>query len=100
MNNIWKISTPRMIKDEEAIQAQSEKIPEFIRELDSSMKRLGQCWEGTAWQSFHQQVELDIENMMEIYEWMRNYLVAMSQSVKKYGEVEKNCLSAVENLRI
>ena len=100
MSSNWKVSTPRMKQDEEDIQAQTDQIPKFIQELDASMKRLGQCWDGPAWLVFQQQVESDIQNMLDIYDWMKDYLQALSQSAEKYGEAEKKSYSAVENLKI
>lgn len=100
MSGNWRVSTPRMKQDEDEIQSQTDQIPTFIQELDASMKRLGQCWDGPAWLTFQQQVELDIQNMLDIYDWMKDFLQAFSQSAKKYGEAEEKSYTAVENVKI
>ena len=52
MSNYVKVSVPRMKSDSEELHAKIEKIPQFIHELDASMKALGDCWTGYSWESF------------------------------------------------
>ncbi len=100
MGSYVKVSVPRMKDDGEQLHTQIAKIPQFIRELEGSMKSLGSCWDGPAWVTFQQQVESDILNMLEMYDWLCRYLRAMSDAEKEYGNCEEKSYSSVEKVRI
>ena len=100
MSNYIKVSVPKMKIDWERLQTEVEKIPEFISELDSSMKGLSQCWDGPAWVAFQQQVESDIVNMLDVYDWLRILVTTMSDVEKIYGDSEERSYSCVEKVRI
>ena len=100
MTNYIKVSVPKMKSDWERLQTEVEKIPKFIDELDSSMRGLSQCWDGPAWVAFQQQVESDIVNMLDVYDWLKRLLLAMSDVEKIYGESEERNYSCVEKVRI
>lgn len=100
MSNHVKVSIPRMTQDADKLQSDFQRIPQFIQELDGSMKRLGGCWEGPAWIAFQQQVESDILNMLDVYDWLRKLLQAMSEAEKIYGDSEKRSYDCVDAVRI
>ena len=89
------------MKDErEQLQEEYQKIPTFVHELDASMKKLSTCWEGPAWITFQQQVESDILNMLDLYDWYREYLQNHAEVEKIYGDTEKKTYEMVEDIRI
>lgn len=100
MSNYIKVSVPKMKNDGEQLHADIEKIPQFVRELDASMKALGTCWDGPAWAAFQQQVESDILNMLDMYDWLRRFMQALSDGEKEYGACEQKSYNCVENVRI
>lgn len=100
MSNHIKVSVPRMKSDGELLQADAEKIPQFIRELDAAMKKLGTCWEGPAWVTFQNQVESDILYMLDVYDWLKEFMQAMSEAEKIYGNSEKKSYDCVDAIRV
>lgn len=100
MSNYVKVSVSRMKEDGERLHIQTERIPQFVRELESSMRSLGTCWEGPAWIAFQQQVESDIINMLDTYDWLRKYMQALSDAEKVYGDCEEKSYSGVERVRV
>ena len=66
MSNYIKVSVPKMKRNAEQLQANVDKIPQFVNSLDASMKNLGACWEGPAWIAFQQQVESDILYLLDV----------------------------------
>ena len=52
MANRIKVSVPQMKDDQDTIHAVAETIPQFVQELDGSMRSLGTCWEGPAWETY------------------------------------------------
>lgn len=100
MGNYINVSIPRMKGMGDGLHADIEKIPQFINELDDSMRNLGQCWEGPAWMTFQQQVESDILNVLDVYDWMRRFLQALSEGEKIYGTCEKNTYDFIDKVRI
>ena len=89
-----------MKADSDRLHENMERIPQFVRDLDATMKSLGACWEGPAWITFQQQVESDILNMLDLYDWLRNYLQAISGAEKIYGENEEKNYRTIEKLHI
>lgn len=100
MSNFVKVSVPRMKNDGDQLYADIEKIPQFVRELDDAMRDLGTCWEGPAWIAFQQQVESDILNMLDMYDWLREFMKALSESEKEYGNCERKCYDCIDKVRI
>lgn len=100
MTNHIKVSIPRMKEDGEKFSAYAEKIPIFVQELDNAMKELGRCWEGPAWILFQDQVESDILNMLEIYDWLKDVINTMYETEKLFGESEKRSYHCVDAVRI
>lgn len=100
MSNYVKVSISRMKEDGEQLHTQIEQIPQFVRELEAAMKSLGSCWEGPAWVAFQQQVESDIINMLDVYDWLRKYMQALSDAGKVYGDCEEKSYSGIERIRI
>lgn len=100
MGSYIKVSVPRMEETGERLHTGIDKIPQFIHELDEAMKNLGACWSGPAWIGFQQQVESDILNMLDVYNWMREFLETMSQAEKVYGDCEKNSYNQIDRVRI
>jgi len=100
MSNHIRVSIPKMEGDGDRLHADMEKIPQFIQELEASMNRLGACWEGPAWITFQQQVQSDILNMLDVYEWLRKYAQAMSDSEKAYGNCERKSYDSIDQVRI
>lgn len=100
MNNYIKVSVPKIKSGEEQIQSDIEKIPQFVRELESAMKSLGTCWEGASWNAFQMQVRSDILNMLDLYDWMKKYLNATAEGEKHYGECEKKGYDCIDKVRI
>lgn len=100
MSNYIKVSIPKMKSDGDQLHADIEKIPQFIRELDGAMKTLGTCWEGPAWIAFQQQVESDILNMLDVYDWLRKFLQELSEAEKIYGTCEEKSYDYIDKVRI
>lgn len=100
MSNHVKVSVPNMKRDGERLHTGAEQIPKFVRELEGAMRSLGTCWEGPAWIAFQQQVESDILNMLDVYDWMRRYLQALSDAEKVYGSCEEQSYECVERVRV
>lgn len=100
MSNYIKVSVPKMQKDSEQLKASIDKIPQFVNDLDASMKNLGNCWEGPAWIVFQQQVQSDILYLLEMYDWLSKLLQAETEAGKIYGEGEKKGYSRIEKIRI
>ena len=100
MANYVKVSVPRMKDDGEELHNQIEQIPNFVRELEAAMQSLGTCWEGPAWIAFQQQVESDILNMLDMYDWLRKYMQTLSDTEKIYGACEETCYESIECVRI
>ena len=100
MSNYVKVSVPKMKSDSEELHAKIEKIPQFVHELDASMKALGDCWTGYSWEAFQMQMETDIVNMLDLYDWLRNLQQKCSDAEKKYGESEENSYNCVDRVRI
>jgi uncharacterized protein YukE len=83
MGNVLKVSCKEMKNDAEALSAALTKIPETIEQLQISMRKLYQCWEGPAWEAFQVQVNKDIQNMYEVYE----ILVALQKALGKGRDI-------------
>jgi len=100
MNNHIKVSVPKMKNSGDQLHGDMDKIPQFIQELDASMKQLGNCWEGPAWIAFQQQVQSDILNMLDVYDWLRKFLQALSEAEKVYGDCEQRSYDCIDRVRI
>lgn len=100
MSNYIKVSVPKMENKREELYSDIDKIPQFVRELDDSMRSLGMCWEGPAWITFQQQVESDIVNILEVYDWLRNFLQVLTDGEKSYGSCEEKCYDCIDKIRI
>ena len=100
MSNLIKVSVPKMNGDCEKLQADFQKIPDVIHDLEDAIKRLGTCWEGPAWIAFQQQVQTDINNMYELCEDLKGYLQSMAEAEKKYGECEQKTYDVINRVRI
>ena len=98
MGNHLKVSVPRMKNDGEKLQKGFESIPQMIEKLDVSMAKLAQCWKGPAHSVFREQVEKDITNMLDVYQWMKKFLEAHGEAQKVYGNCEQktfDCISGI-----
>lgn len=100
MNNYIKVSVPKLKRTGETVHTDAEKIPQFVQELEDTMKSLGSCWEGPAWNAFQQQVKSDILNILEVYDWLRKYLEAASEVEKVYGNCERQSYDCVDKVHI
>ena len=100
MGNYVKVSIPRMKNSGEELDADIRQIPQFVRGLDDAMRHLGSCWEGPAWITFQQQVESDILNILEVYDWLRQFLQAFSDGEEIYGICEKESYDCIKRVRI
>ena len=100
MNNIVRFSASNMKRDEETLQKQIEQIPKFIDDLETAMHRLGTCWDGPAWLSFQQEVDMDIQMMTGIYGWMHQYVQSMAGALEEYGKAESQSRELVERIKI
>lgn len=100
MSNYIRVSISRMKNSGEELAVDIEKIPQVVRELEDSMRRLGACWEGPAWLAFQQQVEMDILNILELYDWLRHFLETLSVGEKKYGICEEKCYECIDKAGI
>ena len=100
MSKTMKVSVPRMKSDGDTLQNRMKQLPAFVQELDGAMKRLGQCWDGPAWPEFHQQVDKDIQNMLDLYEWMKKYVESMSGCAEVLGNTEKQCYDILNRVKI
>lgn len=100
MSNYIKVSVPKMKRDAVQLQANVNKIPQFVNDLDASMKNLGACWEGPAWIVFQQQVESDILYLLDMYDWLQKLLQTEAEAEKIYGESEWKSCNCIEKIRI
>ncbi len=100
MSNYIKVSIPGMKNNGDELETSIGRIPQFVRELDDSMKSLGACWEGPAWLAFRQQVESDILNILEVYDWLCHFLQVLSEGEKIYETCEKESYDCIDKIHI
>ena len=83
MAGIQKVSCESMKRDAATLAEILGKMPKTIEQLHISLKNLARCWEGPAWNAYQNQVNQDIQEIYEIY----NYLAELQKSLGKGREI-------------
>ena len=55
MNDHIKVSVNQMHSDYVELTELIDRLPDAMKELESTMETLASCWEGVAWESFQKQ---------------------------------------------
>lgn len=98
MANCLKVSKSSMNTDADNIQIQMEKIRQGLFDLQSAMKELNGCWEGSAKAMYQKQVADDIRYMTELYTFLEQYIQELNLAAKTYLNSEKKVYSNVKKL--
>lgn len=88
MADIQRVSCGQMKRDAQELQTELKNIPKIIEQLEASMNRLAQCWEGPAWTAFQNQVSSDIQNMNKVYRELKKLQKGLGQGRETYLRTE------------
>ena len=94
-----KVSAGQMSSDTEQLKAQIDAIPVQIDALSEAMNRLGECWEGSAWIAFQNQLADDINNMNDMYQFLTGLIQKLDTAKLSYLKTEKQAYRNVDQIR-
>ena len=100
MNTLIKVSTSSITNDATKIGELINTIPNLLNELEGAMNELSTCWEGTAWQTYQDNLMYYIEMLTEIYTYMKNYVTNLEASSEIYGRAEQNVTATLKLLNM
>lgn len=100
MRKDLKVSVQGILKDGMKIEEYLESIPVLIDELESSMGRLAQCWEGQAWIQYQNNVAIYVEILTDIYQCMGKYVEDINESAKIYQRAEQDVCTTLDHLLV
>lgn len=97
MNDHIKVSVNQMHSDYVELTELIDRLPDAMKELESTMETLASCWEGVAWESFQKQVSSDIDNMSKLYRFLLNYVSHVETGRQKYFDAEVDAYYKAKN---
>lgn len=86
-----KISCGSMKRDAEELETLLKNVPQLMETIKISMRKLANCWEGPAWETFQVQVNKDIQNMNDVY-------IKLTELQKKLGQGSNIYLSTEDKV--
>ena len=98
MSKYLKVSASKMASDVEEMKKLIDELPMRIDEIETSMKKLSSCWEGEAWEAFQNQVNSDISNMNEMYNFLNKYLHVFGNAKGEYLRKEKDIYGRIDSV--
>lgn len=98
MAGYLKVSANSIKSDAEKIDELKEKVPMLLKDLETSMGQLANCWEGPAWAAYQVKVSEYMEMLSEIYEYLTKYTGSMKEAEKDYTRAEQDICVAIRNV--
>lgn len=89
MADILRVTDAKVGNDAEAMVNELMQLNGVVNKLFEALQRLGQCWEGDAWEAFHKQLGSDAE-MMSILISHELDLVRTMKDAQRVYRVEEN----------
>lgn len=100
MADCLKVSGTGMKNSIDLLKNDIDKIPGAIDHLQDVMEILSTSWEGDAWNTFHAQMEKDIEYLREVYNFEKEFVNTFSDSRLAYKRMEQRVREEVRGISI
>ena len=100
MAELLRVSTEQMEKDLGAMKEQMDKAPSILLDVQTSLQKLNNCWEGAAQATFQQELSKGFEQLQALLNFYESFAEAFQHSSEDYKSTEQKVYEDIHSFRV